>query len=178
MQTITAAELLNRLANGQHTLNRTCVTGDFVWDSVTRGDLTIDGSLYLAEMHFQGKFDLGDLTVKGDIFLAGSTFDCRCSLYRTRAKMLSTQSATFTHGLGIVNSEFDVADLMHTSFPGDALQPPCGLLVKKTTGQLLRLDQVRSASTVIVDSPFDSVTEQGAELGRRTATTLGEVMAA
>lgn len=177
-QPISAAELSARLTAGERSFSRLTVLDDFVWDAANRAPLRIEGNLTLNEMHFKGQCHLGDLTVTGDLYLAGSTFDFRCALYRITAGALSAQQATFVRGLGIVNANIDIVDLLNARFPGHALAAPCGLLVKQSRGQLLRLDGVQSPSTVLTDADFASVTEHGADLGRRTPTTLGEIMAA
>lgn len=178
MKSMAAKELLDRLLDGERAFSRIKVHGDFVWDSVSRGDLTVARNLHLCEMHFTGECHIGDLTVDGDLHLGGTIFDQRCTVYRVNARMFTVMGSAFTRGLGIVNSRFDIIDLMSARFSGDVLSPPCGLLIKRTSGQLLRLDRVRSPSTVLIESDFGKTSETDAELGRRTPTTLGEIMAA
>ncbi len=173
---MTAAELSKRLIAGEHTFSNIHVIDDIEWDAAGgRGDLTIDGNLTLSGSTFGGRFSLGDLNITGELYVAGSVFTQRASLYRIKAAGLYAQGTTFHKGLGVLNSELDIALFMKAKFPGDSLQSPAGLLIKKTSGRLLDLSEIESAQTVLELTKFETVTTHNATLGRRTPTQLREI---
>lgn len=174
---MTAAELIKRIRDGQQAFSDIRITDDFTWDSVTRGDWEIQGNLSLSKMVFAGECHIGDLRLSGDLFLAGSTFMGRSALYRITASGICAQSTCFERGAALLNSRSTVTDFLGARFPGDVHQPPTGLLIKHTAGDLLRLNEVVSVQTILEHNDFQTIMEDGAELGCRTSLTLGELTA-
>ncbi len=173
---LTAKELVEQLNQGKRSFTDTSVTGDVVWDSVSQGNNIIAEGIDFSHMTFTGRVNLGDLTVSGGINLGGSIIHGRCAIYRTNAGYILAGGTLFEHGLGLVNSQVDIAFFVGACFAKDKTSFPSGLLIKQTTGRTLDLTDVQSPETIL-DCSFETVDTTGALLGRRTALTLGSLMA-